>query len=149
MKTLTIIRGPSGTGKSTIARHLGGVAEKNWFESDMWFMDDRGEYNFDPAKLGAAHRWCFNSIMSCLQTGDENVIVSNTFCPVKDMNGYLDLAGQYGYTVRIIRSPRPWDILNMNARNEHSVPRVALERQLSRYAEHEDEEEWSDMSIFA
>lgn len=150
MRTLTIIRGPSGTGKSTIARHLGGVARENWYESDMFFLHpETGEYRFDARSLGAAHRWCHNGVEMAMRNGLETVIVSNTFCPVKDMAGYLDLAAQYGYAVRIIRSPRPWDILNMNSRNEHSVPRVALERQLSRYVEHEDEEEWSDMGIFA
>lgn len=148
MKTLIIIRGPSGTGKSTIARHLGGVQGINWFESDMWFTDDQGRYKFDASKLGIAHRWCHNSIEQALQEGHETVIVSNTFCPVRDMNGYLVLAAQYGYAVRIIRSPRPWDVLNMNARNKHSVPRMALDRQLARYVEHPDEEEWADMSIF-
>ncbi len=146
-KIMYIVRGPSGTGKSTIARHLGGEARRNWFEADMFFESDAG-YHFDPRGLGEAHRWCTLSVDGACRQGLPVVIVSNTFCPVRDMNAYLDIAQAQGYRVEIIRTPGPWDLLNCNSRNTHSVPQVALQRQLDRYVAHPDEHEWDDMSIF-
>lgn len=146
MTKLTIIRGAAGTGKSTIACHLGGVARVNWFEADMYF-DRNGHYDFDASRLGAAHRWCQESVMARLAYGDD-VIVSNTTTTRSELNEYLKIAQDVGVEVRIIRTPLPWEISDMKERNTHRVPTKVLEKQVARYSPHTDEKEWEDMSIF-
>lgn len=146
MSKLIIIRGPSGTGKSTIARHLGGVERENWFEADMYFMRN-GHYEWVGSQLPAAHRWCQGKITAALQTGTD-VIVSDTMPSRKDLKVYLDIAEAVGVDVQIVRSPRPWNVSDMKARTTHRVPTRILERHINRYVEHADEEEWVDMSIF-
>ena len=55
MKTLTLIRGVSGSGKSTFAKTLNGIH----LETDMYFIDPvTGEYNWDGEKIKQAHEWC-------------------------------------------------------------------------------------------
>lgn len=146
MAKLTIIRGPSGTGKSTIARHLGGEARVTWFEADMFF-DRNGHYEFDGNKLGNAHQWCQDNVYANLDD-NRDVIVSNTTTAESELATYLGIAEQLGADVEIIRTPRPWDIEQMKERNVHRVPAKALQRMLNRYVEHEDEIEWTDMSVF-
>ncbi len=146
MTKLTIIRGPSGTGKSTIARHLGGIPQENWFEADMFF-ERNGHYEFDGAKLGAAHSWCQGRVRTTLIAGVD-VIVSNTTTSISELNNYIGIAEEVGATIRIIRTPKPWNLDQMRDRNTHNVPAKVLKRQAERYVAHDNESEWDDLTAF-
>ncbi len=79
MKTLYIVRGVPGSGKSTFAKTLGGTH----FETDNYFMID-GEYKFDFTKIKEAHNWCQSEVSNAMllnyTTGiNEKIVVSNTF----------------------------------------------------------------------
>jgi septin family protein len=139
---LTILRGPSGTGKTTIAKAIGGL----FFEADMYFSLGR-EYSFDPAKLGAAHKWCQESVANAM-AGNRDVIVSNTSTSMWEMKPYLAMAVMFDAELEIIRTPGPWDAEVLANRNSHNVPLNTIKKQISRYVEHESEKEWTDMSIF-
>ena len=80
MKTLIILRGCPGSGKSTFAKTLGGAH----FETDMYFVSDDGTYNFDPSKLRDAHNWCQNNVHTAMIENNtsginKTIVVSNTF----------------------------------------------------------------------
>jgi adenylate kinase family enzyme len=53
-KTIYIVRGCPGSGKSTFAKTLGGIH----IEADQYFVDADGNYNFDGSKIKNAHAWC-------------------------------------------------------------------------------------------
>lgn len=147
---LTIIRGPAGSGKSTIAKHLNGVARQNWFEADMYF-ERNGHYEWEASKTGQAHAWCQKMIRECLSQG-KDAIVSNTTCSWEELGAYLKIASELGCEVSIIRSPRhqakSWDARLLKERNVHNVPLKSLEKMINKYVAHPDEVEWADMSIF-
>lgn len=91
MQNLTIIRGVSGSGKSTHAKKLMGTTENCIFlETDMFFYDNTGEYNFNKSLIGYAHQWCAGNVARSLHLG-YNVIVANTFTQMWEMSKYLDL----------------------------------------------------------
>ena len=94
IKTLFILRGVPGCGKTSLAESLGGV----YFEADKFFMIN-GEYKFDYTKLKQAHDLCRHSTEAAMSIGHERVIVSNTFTTEEQMHPYLDLAKDYGYRV--------------------------------------------------
>ena len=99
MKTLYIIRGLPGSGKSTLAKSLFDVsAIDRYFEADMFMTDKDGNYSFNPEKLGYCHMLCKDHVEYGMKHG-YNVAVSNTFTTEKEMQPYLDMAEQYGYTV--------------------------------------------------
>ncbi len=145
---LTIIRGPSGSGKSTIAKHLGGVAEVNWFEADMYMLTKDGEYKWSVDKLLHAHKWCQDMLRKAIQQGWEDVIVSDTSTRLSEAQLYIDLAVELGVEYEVIRTPGPWNIDDLAARNEHNVPRATLEKHVARYVAVQGEREWNDLSIF-
>ena len=59
MKTLYLIRGVSGSGKSSLAEEmLAGLMVYYHYEADMYFMSDLGDYRWNPAELSNAHKWC-------------------------------------------------------------------------------------------
>jgi predicted kinase len=94
IKTLFILRGVPGWGKTTLAESLEGV----YFEADKFFMVN-GEYKFDYTKLKQAHDLCRHSTEAAMNMGHERVIVSNTFTTEEQMQPYLDLAKEYKYRV--------------------------------------------------
>jgi predicted kinase len=122
MKTLILLRGLPGAGKSTFAKMLGGIH----IEADHYFMKD-GEYKFDASKLKQAHEYCRTSTEGWMMEG-YNIVVSNTFTQEWEMDAYYELAGKYGYRVySLIVENRH------NGVNEHGVPADKLEQMKNRF----------------
>jgi predicted kinase len=115
MKTLYIIAGPPGSGKSTFARKL--MTQKDIkfnFEADNWMKDKFGVYHFDPKNLGYCHRQCQIYTEKVMETG-QDVIVSNTSLTIREAKPYVDLAKKYDYSVEIIHMKNQYQ-------NIHGVP---------------------------
>ena len=128
MKTLYLVRGVPGSGKSTFAKTLGGTH----FETDNYFMVD-GEYKFDFNKLKDAHKWCQDSVNTAMilnhTTGqNEVIVVSNTFTQEWEMETYYKMAETWGYRVfSVIVENRHGGI------NQHGVPEDKLEIMKNRF----------------
>jgi tRNA uridine 5-carbamoylmethylation protein Kti12 len=132
-KTLILLRGLPGSGKSTTAKLLGaGGAGYAHFEADMYFMEN-GKYKFDPMKIKDAHKWCQNSVEHAMllnhTTGhNSTIIVSNTFTQEWEMEQYYKMAESWGYRVHsIIVENRHGGV------NEHGVPEEKLEQMKNRF----------------
>jgi hypothetical protein len=132
-KTLILLRGLPGSGKSTTAKLLGaGGAGYAHFEADMYFMEN-GEYKFNPMKIKDAHKWCQNSVEHAMllnhTTGhNSTIIVSNTFTQEWEMEQYYKMAESWGYRVySIIVENRHGGV------NEHGVPEEKLEQMKNRF----------------
>jgi len=128
MKTLYLVRGVPGSGKSTFAKTLGGTH----FETDNYFMVE-GEYKFDFTKLKEAHQWCQDSVNTAMilnhTTGqNEVIVVSNTFTQEWEMESYYKMAETWGYRVfSVIVENRHGGI------NQHGVPEDKLEIMKNRF----------------
>ena len=123
-KTLYLVRGIPGSGKSTFAKQLEGFIR----EADMYFINrEDGSYNFDPSKIKDAHNWCRQEVESIMKE-EENAIVSNTFTQEWEMDAYYQLAKQYGYQVfSVIVENRHEGV------NQHGVPQDKLEVMRNRF----------------
>jgi predicted kinase len=123
-KELFLLRGLPGSGKSTLAETLGGYH----LEADMFFINDDGEYNFDPQQLPTAHMWCKNMVGELMGEGVERIVVSNTSTQLWEMEPYLTMAEENGYTVfSLIVENRH------GGNNVHDVPSEAIERMKNRF----------------
>jgi predicted kinase len=98
MRTLYLIRGIPGSGKSTFAKEL--VPEFLVCEADKYFVVD-GEYRFDPIKLKDAHLWCQNVVEKYMENWEvfPKIAVSNTFTTEWELKPYFELAKKYDYKV--------------------------------------------------
>lgn len=114
MNELIIIRGLPGSGKSTLARKFVRLGFLH-YETDMFFLDDAGNYYFDRVRLSEAHEWCQAAVRVALEEG-ENVVVSNTFTQTWEMQPYLDMT-----TNRTILTAEG------KYQNLHGVPEAAIE----------------------
>lgn len=129
MKNLYLLRGLPGSGKSTLAKQLGG----SHFETDKYFYDKDGNYNFDVSKLKNAHNWCQDNVGNAMllnhTTGEnETIVVSNTFTQEWEMKPYMDMAKDWGYKVfSIIVENRHGGV------NQHGVPDEKLQQMNDRF----------------
>lgn len=132
---VTIMRGVSGSGKSTYARNNfpGAVV----LSSDDYWTKDGGDYkeNFDVTKLGAAHAWNLRRFIlyCCGDTAlldQKEIVIDNTNTSVAEVGPYYAVAQAFNIPVEIITLNVPQDIAW--ARNEHGVPVQAHNAQADR-----------------
>jgi predicted kinase len=127
-KYLYILRGLPGAGKSTLARTIGAV----YFEADMFFMEGN-EYKFNPTKLKDAHAWCQDQVRISMKNsdskmGDSKIAVANTFTQEWEMQPYIDMAKEYGFTVfTLVVENRHGGV------NVHNVPDEVLDKMKERF----------------
>jgi len=141
---LILLRGPSGTGKSTIANTLSASCH----ETDNFFVNEKGVYSFEASLITRAHKWNQQEVRKKMLCKAPLVIVSNTFIKHWEMSPYLNLAKELGYDVKIIRTPGPWQADVLFKRNKHNVPFHVIQRQINSFQPHKDEYVWEDMSVF-
>lgn len=129
MKSLYLLRGLPGAGKSTLAKKLGDAH----FEADMYFTNENGQYIFNGADIKKAHEWCQNEVQLAMilnhTTGtNENIVVSNTFTQEWEMEPYYKLAETYGYRVfSLVVENRH------GGENLHNVPEDKIEAMRKRF----------------
>lgn len=127
-KTLYILRGIPGAGKTTLAKSIGAVH----FEADMYFMVGK-EYKFDVTKLKQAHAWCQDQVRTSMKNsdktiGDLRIAVSNTFTQEWEMEPYVEMAKEYGFKVfTLIVENRHGGV------NQHEVPEDKIELMKNRF----------------
>lgn len=114
MQQLILIRGLPGSGKSTLARQLAGFKH---FEADMFHIKD-GVFQYDENNKQAAHNWCENAVYNALHQG-HNVVVSNTFTLLREMEPYLEFAAERGIKPLIV-------VAKGRFPSEHNVPPATL-----------------------
>ena len=128
-KRLVIMRGISGSGKSTYTRdHLPGAYVCS---ADQFFIDPAGVYQFDPRKLGEAHRWCYRSFLTALSHNHDIIVVDNTNTQLFEFYGYAQAAWAHDYTVEVVRMDTPVEVAA--ARNLHGVPTAGVKAMQDRF----------------
>jgi len=144
LKRVVILRGVSGSGKTTYAKTICAQHDEvvvcsadDFFMHQAWNPDKGSllEYQFDPARLGEAHTYCFGKFLDALyQEGDRVIIVDNTFIHKWEIENYLKAAWFVGAVVEVheIRIQTLDELQECIRRNVHRVPpevvtRMALE----------------------
>jgi NEDD4-binding protein 2 len=134
-KNLIIMRGVSGTGKSTLAKKLGenGIV----LSTDDYFMKD-GVYDFNPKNLGIYHKMNQEKTKECMEKGISPIVIDNTNSKEWEMKPYVMLADQYDYNIQIEELPIP-SIDELMRRQEtrksinKSLPKETVERMINNF----------------
>lgn len=124
-KTLILLRGLPGSGKSTVAKLFGD--DSCHYEADMFFVKD-GIYEFCPSKLKDAHTWCKDKTMKAMKAGYPTVIVSNTFTQEWEMESYYRMAEEHDYRVVSLIVENRHD-----GKNVHDCPEDKVEIMRNRF----------------
>jgi|AntRauTorcE11897_2_1112592.scaffolds.fasta_scaffold82925_2 predicted kinase len=124
MKTLYILRGLPGSGKTTLANiiaELYNVAADDYFD-----LYNGGEFN--PNYLADAHKWCFNTVGLWMGMEAPKIAVHNTFTREWEFEEYLRLAKTHGYEVHTIIVEN-----RHGGSTVHDVPQKAVESMRDRF----------------
>lgn len=128
MKTVILIRGVAGAGKSTVANIL--ISNRGYVSvsADDYFVDTDGNYNFDATQIHLAHADCQLKFLNFLKEPSTDVIiVDNTNVDMSAIETYKKLAEEYGSMFVSL-------IVENRHGNEsiHNVPSYILDRQESK-----------------
>lgn len=131
MKTVIILRGLPGSGKSTFAEYLSAItvdqSESFHIEADKYFMKD-GEYKFDVKKLFLAHKECMRLFKTAIEEECRQIIISNTSTRESEFKDYMKLAKEAGYVVFSVV------VENRHEGNSvHNVPEETLQKMRDRF----------------
>ena len=133
MKTLVIIRGLPGCGKSTYADNYFGKEENSvafLSTDDFWGT----AYDFDPHRLGEAHAWNQVRAIQAMHSGAERIVIDNTNSQKWEYGVYVAAGVAMGYVISIV------DLFDGGCSDEelaerctHSVPADVIRAMRKRY----------------
>jgi predicted kinase len=142
-RTLIIVRGLPGAGKSTIANTFGApVREADKFDG-LYTFHESGEVEFHgmtvmqdcELMVSHAHQWCQACIREDLASDEPVAVVANTFVQGWEFTPYLEMAREAGARIVVIDV---FDAGMTNAElaesNTHGVPEGAIARMRSNWA---------------
>lgn len=95
-KKVIILRGITGSGKSSLAKLMSLTESSTICSADNYFVKD-GEYKFNKEQLDYAHRACFGFFCNALDKKINTIIVDNTNSKLLEYKKYVDLAKLRGY----------------------------------------------------
>lgn len=130
MKTLILIRGLPGAGKSSLVEALlDAGADINCYATDDWFTNEEGEYHFNAKKLAEYHSQCLASVEWDMSDAFPCIAVHNTFSTESELLPYLNLAKKYGYRVVSVVVEKRHDNENV-----HGVPKSTITKMRNRFS---------------
>ena len=133
MRTISLVRGVSGCGKTTLAQQLALGGRRRLLAADDYFMDENGVYQFNLSGLREAHAWCQEATATAMDEG-LHVIVHNTFTQRWEMEPYLQMAGNNGYRVTVVSLfDGGCTDEELAGRNTHGVPLAGIQSMRDRW----------------
>jgi tRNA uridine 5-carbamoylmethylation protein Kti12 len=131
MGDLILLRGLPGSGKTTLGKTI-----LSWFSStepdvisaDDYFVDEKGNYNFDVTKLKEAHADCQRRCAFKMKNELSRIVVANTFTQKWEMDIYFEMAERYNYMIHTVIVEN-----RHGGKNVHDVPDEKLEQMKNRF----------------
>ena len=132
-KVMFIMRGLSGSGKSTIVEAL----QKTYPEhcvcsADDHFYQQDGSYKWVKTELEAAHKECQSKAEAACKADTSVVIIDNTNVRRWEIKFYVNIAATYRYTVVLVTPKTSWylDAAILAKKNKHGLDEATLKQKV-------------------
>jgi hypothetical protein len=128
---LILLRGLPGSGKSSLGEiilYCPGSNSPDVLSADNFFIDDKGNYNFDATKIKQAHNDCQQKCAERMKLEISRIVVANTFTEKWEMDSYYEMAERYKYRVHTVIVENRHGSVNI-----HNVPDGKLEQMKNRF----------------
>ncbi len=128
VKSLIILRGLPGSGKTELAQLLSESGLYPVFGIDDYFTDDLGVYTFRFEDNFKAYEFCRSRTEEAMKTGAEKIFLDNVFSLEWEMEPYFKLASEYQYRVHVLTVENRHQSIN-----HHSVSAEQIQRMAEKY----------------
>lgn len=128
---LILLRGLPGSGKSTLGQIIlewPSTEKADVISADDFFINEDGEYQFDPSKLKEAHFECQNRCANKMRAGTTRIVVANTFTQEWEMEPYFEVAKMHNYRVHTLIVEN-----RHGSQNVHNVPKEKVKQMETRF----------------
>jgi len=126
VKSIILIRGLPGSGKSSLARVISGNGNYPIYSVDDFFTDkESGSYNFDHKQNHLAYSACVDNTRKSMEARCEKIFVDNTFTMDWEMEPYEKLAKEFDYRVYVVTVENRHGGTNIHGISEEMVERMA------------------------
>ncbi|CAH1402336.1 unnamed protein product [Nezara viridula] len=140
IKVMILLRGCSGSGKTTYAnqllkKHGAKYHQSHVFSADNYFVNKEGKYIFNYDLLQNAHTWNQKLVRLAVTEGRSPIFVDNTNTRLWEMKDYAIMAVEFGYILETLEPPTPWFFNEdqLFRKTLHNVPRETIKKMLDRY----------------
>jgi predicted kinase len=128
MKSLILLRGLPGSGKTTLAKVLSEEGKYPVFSVDDYFTDEKGNYEFHFDKNHLAYKACEANTKKAMEQGAAKIFLDNTFTLEWEMEPYFKLASEFAYTVFVVTVEN-----RHKGKNVHEIPDEAVRKMAEKY----------------
>lgn len=129
MKSIVLLRGLPGSGKTTLATLLSENGKYPVCSIDSYFTDKvSGEYKFNFSENHIAYKECEEQTRLFAKNGTEKIFVDNTFTLEWEMEPYFKIAADYSYRIFVVTVEHRHD-----GKNTHNISDEQLKKMAEKY----------------
>lgn len=130
IKSIFLLRGLPGSGKSTAATALSENGLYPVFAVDDYFTDpENGAYQFAYDKNHLAYKNCLINTEAAMEGSLEKIFIANTFTLEWEMEPYFELASKYHYRIFVMTIEN-----RHGSENIHAIPKEQLVKMAEKYS---------------
>jgi len=131
-RSLVLIRGLSGSGKTWLAESLVGDSDfRVMICADDFFISEDGEYEFDHTRIKEAHEWCISETKELISDEEiEMICVHNNFSRKWEAEPYFNMAKECGIDVQVVTLyDSGMNDRALSERSPHNISEKAVQKQ--------------------
>lgn len=125
-KSLVVLRGLPGSGKSTLVRILNSNNLFPSFSIDDYFTNqETGKYEFNFSNNHLAYKQCLQNVENEMQKSTEKIFVHNTLTLEWELKEYLQLCTKYNYAIFVVTCEKYHEGKNMHQVSDEQLKKMA------------------------